>query len=96
MLEKEKGHPAASLVKARLLQRDKDAAGAKAVLEEAAKANPTDVRVLSALGRLQFELQELAAAAASFEAIRAHGGAEEHVLETLAAVYEARKIATSS
>ena len=91
VLEKEKGHPAASLVKARLLQRDKDATSARAVLEEAAKANPTDVRVLSALGRLQFELKELAAAAATFEAMRSRGGAEQDVLETLAQIYGAAK-----
>ena len=91
MLAREKGHPAASLVKARLLQRDKDLAGAKAVLEEAAKANPEDVRVLAALGRLQIELKELASAAATFEAIRARGSVEPEVLETLAQLYEAVK-----
>ena len=42
VLDKEKGHPAASLVKARLLQRDKDIAEMKTVLEEAAAANPED------------------------------------------------------
>jgi tetratricopeptide (TPR) repeat protein len=90
VLEKEKGHPGASLVKARLLQRDKDAAAAKVVLEEAAKANPADVRVLSALGRLQFDSMEFAAAATTFEAIRARG-ADEGVLEMLTAIYGSAK-----
>ena len=85
------GPPGASLVKARLLQRDKDVAGAKGVLEEAAKTNPDDVRVLAALGRLQVEMKELAAAAATFEAIRARGGAEQDVLETLAQLHDAAK-----
>ena len=91
VLAREKGHPAASLVKARLLQRDKDAAGAKVVLEEAAKANPEDVRVLAALGRLQIELKELASAVATFEAIRVRGSVETDVLETLAQLHEAVK-----
>jgi hypothetical protein len=91
VLAKEKGHPGASLVKARLLQRDKDLAGAKAVLEEAAKSNQEDVRVLTALGRLQIELKELASAAATFEAIRIRGSVETDVLETLAQLHEAAK-----
>jgi thioredoxin-like negative regulator of GroEL len=91
ILAKDQGHAAASLVKARLLLRDKDAAGAKVVLEEAAKANPENVRVLAALGRLQVEAKEPDKAARTYEAIRAHGGAEADVLETLAQLYEMMK-----
>ena len=78
-------------MKARLLQRDKDIAGMKTVLEEAAAANPEDVRVLSALGRVQIELKELDRATATYEAIRARGGADTEVLETLVKLYETAK-----
>jgi tetratricopeptide (TPR) repeat protein len=92
VLAKVKGHAGASLVKARLLQRDKDSAGAKAVLEDAAKANPEDARILAALGRLQAELKEFASATATFEAIRARGGGVDlEILEALAKLYEAAK-----
>jgi cellulose synthase operon protein C len=91
VLAKEQGHPGASLVKARLLQRDKDTAGARAVLEESARLNPEDVRVLSALGRLQVERKELDRAAATFEAVRARGGVSLDVLETLAQLHDATK-----
>lgn len=86
-LAKEKGHPGASVVKARLLDRDKDAASARAVLEEAAKENPDDPRVLLALGRHLLAGKELAEAAAVFERGRAAAPAEAEWLPELARLY---------
>src|SRR5262249_37242873 len=65
--EKEKGHPLACIIAARMLRRAKDDAGAKAVLEEASKANPDDARVLVELGKLYFELKDYENAALIFE-----------------------------
>ncbi len=87
---KEKGHPLASVVSARLLRRAKDDAGAKAVLEEAAKENPDDARVLAELGKLQLELKELDAAAATFEKGRKAAPGEADWLDALAKVYAAQ------
>jgi tetratricopeptide (TPR) repeat protein len=70
VLAKHKSHPGAAVVKARLLQRDKDDAGARAILEEARAAHPNDARVLFALGRLYAETNEPEKAAATFEAGR--------------------------
>ena len=91
VLEKEQGHPAASIVKSRLLLRDKDAGGARAALEEAAKANPADVRVLAALGKLCAETGEPEKAVAAFEAVRKVATPETEVLESLAKLYAATK-----
>jgi cellulose synthase operon protein C len=91
VLEKEKGHPAASLVKSRLLLRDKDLKGSLAALEEAAKANPEDVRVLLALGKLCTETDELDKAVTAFEAVRALCTPDTEVLEVLAKLYSAKK-----
>jgi cellulose synthase operon protein C len=89
VLAKEKGHPVASLVMARLLQREKDVVSARTVLETAAKENPEDQRVLMALGRLYVELNELEKAATSFEALRKLGMPDTEVLEILAKLYSA-------
>ncbi|MBX9581791.1 MAG: tetratricopeptide repeat protein, partial [Gemmataceae bacterium] len=86
-LAKEKGHPGASVVKARLLDRDKDPAGARAVLEEAAKENPDDPRVLLALGRQLTGAKELEAAAAAFERGRKAAPHEAEWLPELARLY---------
>jgi tetratricopeptide (TPR) repeat protein len=91
VLAKEKGHPTASVVKSRLLLRDKDAAGARAVLEESARANPSDVRVLTALGKLCAETGEPEKAAAAFEAIRKVSVPETEILDALAKLYAATK-----
>ncbi|MBX9628221.1 MAG: tetratricopeptide repeat protein [Gemmataceae bacterium] len=86
-LAKEKGHPGAAVVKARLLDRDKDPAGARAVLEEAAKENPDDPRVLLALGRQLIAAKELDAAAAAFERGRKAAPHEADWLPELARIY---------
>ncbi|HEY1188472.1 MAG TPA: tetratricopeptide repeat protein [Gemmata sp.] len=88
---KEKGHPGACVVLARLLKRAKDEAGAKAVLEEAAKANPEDGRVLFELGKLCFELKDYELAAAAFEQGRKAAPGEADWLEQLARVYDLAK-----
>lgn len=86
---KEPGHPLACVVVARMRKRAKDAAGARAALEEAAKAHPTDGRVLAELGKLQFDQKDYASAAATFEKGRASAPGEADWLGALARVYEA-------
>src|SRR5207244_2531033 len=84
---KEKGHPFASIVSARLLRRAKDDAGAKAVLEEAAKENPEDGRVLFELGKLYLDLKDTDKAAATFEKGRKVAPGDADWLDVLARVY---------
>jgi tetratricopeptide (TPR) repeat protein len=90
-LAKEKGHPLASVVKARMLSRDKDDAAALALLEEAAKENPDDPRVLAALGKAYLEAKELAKAADAFERGRKAAPLEADWLTELARIYAALK-----
>lgn len=90
-LARDKSHPAASMLKARLLQREKDAAGARAVLEAAAAANPEDTRILTALGQLYLELKESDKAAQAFETVRALGHVDDELLRTLVKIYTAEK-----
>ena len=69
------GAPGASLVKARLLQRDKDAGRRdRRCWRRPRRRTRRTSACLAALGRLQVELKELASAVATFEAIRARGG----------------------
>ncbi len=88
---KEKGHPVASIVLARILRRAKDDAGAKAVLEEAAAANPDDGRVLLELGKLYFELKDYDKAAITFESGRKSAPGEADWLDQLVRVYDIAK-----
>jgi tetratricopeptide (TPR) repeat protein len=90
-IAKEKGHALASIVKARLLSRDKDDAAAKGVLEEAAKENPDDPRVQLALGKLCIELKDLAGAAQAFEKGRQVAPLDGDWLTELARIYTAMK-----
>lgn len=90
VLAKEKGHPFASIVAARLLRRAKDDEGAKAVLREAAKENPDDGRVLLEYGKLRFELKEFDAAAALFEKGKKVAPGDADWLDLLARVYAAQ------
>ena len=71
--------------------RAKDATGAAAALEEAAKAHPADGRVLLELGKLYAEGKEYDKAAATFEAGRAAAPAEGEWLDQLARVYDLAK-----
>ena len=84
---KEKGHAGASIVSARLLRRAKDDAGAKAVLEEAAKENPDDGRVLLELGRLYLDLKDTDKATATFEKGRKVAPGDADWLDLLGRVY---------
>ena len=88
---KDKGHPAAAIVSARLLTRAKDADGAKAVLEAAAAAHPDDARVLLELGKLEFALKDYDKAAAALERGRKAAPAEADWLGLLARVYDLAK-----
>lgn len=89
VLTRHKGHPGAALVKARLLQRDKDGAGARAVLEEAVQANPDNPRLLTALARLYTQTNERDRAIQTWESLRKLGPPETEVLETLEKLYAA-------
>lgn len=88
-LAKEKGHPLASIVKARLLSRDKDDATALAVLEEAATENPDDSRVMLVLGRAYIEGKSLEKAAGVFEKGRKVAPEDADWLTELARIYSA-------
>ncbi len=87
VLAKEKGHPTAAIVKARILTRDKDADGARAVLELAAKENPDDARVWLVLGRAYIEAKELEKAADAFEKGRKAAPQDTDWLTELARIY---------
>ena len=87
VLGQEKGHPAASLLQARVLMREKDPGGAVAILESALKENPQEPRVLLALGRLYLELKEADKAVSKLEALRKLGAPDFEVLEMLAQLY---------
>gem|GEM_PF-312032 len=84
---KEKGHPLACVVLSRLQRRAKDDAGAKATLEEAAKANPDDGRVLLELGKLYFEQKDYDKAAMTFEKGRTVAAGDADWLSMLVKVY---------
>ncbi|AMV26896.1 tetratricopeptide repeat protein [Gemmata sp. SH-PL17] len=88
---KEKGHPGASIVAARLLRRAKDEAGAKAALEEAVAGNPEDGRVLLEFGKLLFELKDYDKTAATFENGLKFAPGEADWLEQLVRVYDTAK-----
>lgn len=90
-LEKQKGHALASVVKARLLSRDKDEAGALKLLEEAVKENPDDPRVLLALGKAYIEGKEPAKAAVLFEHGRKVAPLDGDWLTELARIYSSLK-----
>jgi Flp pilus assembly protein TadD len=84
---KEKGHPLASIIAARLMRRAKDDAGARAALEGAATANPDDGRVLLELGKLYADLKDTDKAAATFEKGRKAAPGETDWLALLASAY---------
>lgn len=90
-LAKEKGHALASVVKARLLARDKDEAGALKVLEEAAAENPDDSRVLLALGKAYLESGQAEKAATPFERGRKLAPLDGDWLTELARIYASLK-----
>ncbi|HET6575632.1 MAG TPA: tetratricopeptide repeat protein [Fimbriiglobus sp.] len=88
VLEKQPGHPLASIVKARLLARAGDDDAARAALEEARKAHPDDPRLLMALSRAYLDAKDNAAAAAVLEHGRKVCPLEGDWLEQLARLYK--------
>ncbi len=90
-LAKEKHHPLAATVKARLLVRDKDEAGAKALLAGALADNPDDHRLLLAVGKLHVAAKEWDKAAAVLERGRTAAPLDGNWLELLSQVYAETK-----
>ena len=86
-LAKEKGHPLASVVKARLLRKEKKDAEARTVLEQAEIENPDDPRVLLALGRAFLDAKEIDEAAKRFERGRKLAPLDGDWLTDLARIY---------
>jgi tetratricopeptide (TPR) repeat protein len=66
-LARNRNHPLAVAVKARLLLLAGDAESAKEILKKALEAHPSDVQLLKELGKLCYEAGEFAEAAAHFE-----------------------------
>ena len=91
VLAKEPHHPLAVTVKARLLARDKDEAGAKKLLEAALTESPDDHRLLLALGRLHVAAKEWDKAAALLERGRKAAPLEGNWLDQLAPIYTETK-----
>lgn len=86
-LEKNKTHPLASTVKARLLQLAGDVLPAKDLLKAALAANPSDAVLLRELGKIAFEASEFAEAATYFEQGRKVEPYDREWLQQLARVY---------
>jgi tetratricopeptide (TPR) repeat protein len=91
VLDKEPGHPVASVVKARLLSRGGDDEAATAVLEAALKAKPDDAKLIVAVGRLYLERKQYADAARLFEKGREVAPLDADWLEQLARIYKELK-----
>jgi tetratricopeptide (TPR) repeat protein len=86
-LAKEKNHPLANAVKARLLLLAGDTEPAKALLKTALEANRDDPRLLLELGKLAFDAGEFAEAAGYLEQGRKLEPYDRGWLEQLARVY---------
>jgi tetratricopeptide (TPR) repeat protein len=91
VLERNKTHPLASYVQARLALENKDAARALSLLEAAVKPAAPEVKVLKLLGKLQFDDKKFDAAAKTFELGRKAEPYESTWLTQLARVYEQNK-----
>ena len=87
VLQKEKGHSLAAIVKARLLSAAGEDEGARALLEAAQKAKPDDARLLAHLGRLCMEAKEYTKAAELFEHGRKVAPLDADWLEMLDEIY---------
>jgi cellulose synthase operon protein C len=88
VLMKKKGHPIATLVKARLLVRGGDEEGAKAALEEALTISPEDGKLLLAISRLYIENKDYENAAQVLEKGRKIAPLDGDWLEQLARIYK--------
>lgn len=87
VLAKQKGHPVAAVVKARLLSLAGDDDAARGILEEAIKATPDNPRLLLAVGRYYVEAKEYDKAAEAFEKGRKAAPLDGDWLEQLARIY---------
>jgi len=87
VLAKQKAHPQASIVQAKLLIAAGDDAAARKLVEAAVAEQPNDVRLRAFLGRLHFEGKQLAAAAEQFERCQELAPLEADWLEQLRSLY---------
>lgn len=87
-LKAKPGHPVATVVKARLLQRGGDDEAAKELLETALKANPDDARLLLAVARFHADAKDFPAAAKLLEHGRTVAPLDGDWLEQLARIYK--------
>lgn len=87
VLEKEKGHGLASIVKARLLTAGGDEDEARKLIEAAVEINGKDVRLRAFLARLCLESKEFAAAAEQFEQCRKLAPLDGDWLDQLQSIY---------
>ena len=87
ILEKNQGHPLASIVKARLLIAGGDEAAGRRLIGSAVAINGKDIRLRAFLGRLCLESKEFAAAAEQFEQCRALAPLGGDWLEQLRSLY---------
>jgi tetratricopeptide (TPR) repeat protein len=87
VLAKNKTHPIASYVKARLLLTAGDDEEARKLLEAAFDPKSPDPRVLQALGKIYYELKEYKKAAEVYELARKVDPYEEKWLTDLARIY---------
>jgi tetratricopeptide (TPR) repeat protein len=87
VLEKQPGHPLASIVKARLLTAAGDEDAARAAIEAAGKANPDDPRLLAALGRMAMEAKDWTQAAELLERGRKSAPLDGDWLPLLVEIY---------
>lgn len=87
VLEKDKGHAIAAIVKAKLLIADKNNDAARKVIQSAVETNPKDARLRAYLGKLHLDAKELADAAVQFEQCRQLDPLEEAWLIELRDLY---------
>ena len=88
ILEKEKNHPIASVVKGKLLIADGEEEEARKLLESAAKANPEDSRCAEELGKLCIANKEWTEAAKWYERCQALHPGDVALISKLALIYE--------
>ncbi|MCS6866328.1 MAG: tetratricopeptide repeat protein [Gemmataceae bacterium] len=86
--EKDKTHPLACVVQARLLRRAQDDDAALALLQDAVQAHPHDGRVLAELGKLHFDRKDYTQAATIFEQGRRFAPEDADWLDWLSRVYD--------
>jgi Tfp pilus assembly protein PilF len=91
VLQKQRGHPSAAVVKARLLSLSGDDEAAREVLESAIEDTPDNPRLLLAVGRYYVEAKEYEKAAEVLEKGRKAAPLDGDWLEQLARIYSQTK-----